>query len=76
MHTFSLMPQAAASRSHCLSLTHPQLTPIRASSSLHWWEKLRTFPQSLISGLPALLTSANQVTFTVFLGRLLFLNSI
>lgn len=29
MHSFSLMPQAAASRLHCLSLTHPQLIPYK-----------------------------------------------
>lgn len=42
----------------------------------HWWEKLSTFPQSLISDLPALLTTANQVTPIVLPGCPLALNSI
>ena len=76
IHTFSLISQAKASRLHCIFLTHPQLTTVKASPRPHWWGKLRILPQSVTSGLLALLTLAIHVTFIVFPESLLFLNSI
>lgn len=61
------MPSLSDAAGSCLQAA--QLIPgssqahsSRASSSPHWKGKLKMFPSSLISGLPALLTSASEVT--------------